>query len=231
MDKHLALTLPSPSNKNNNQTSTDNADIEERVVEAAAEVLYGLIHARFILTARGMQRMYEKYQNMGFGRCPRVDCQSQPVLPVGISDVPRCYPVNVYCPCCQDIFHPKSSRQASLDGAYFGTTFCHLFLLTNPELVINRYQETYVPRIHGFRINKSSQYYRRGREGKSISKRRGGNNNSTTARSYTSNSNTTDISPTAISAAVRDLKVEDDAEEEEEEKLAVNENENGSKKV
>jgi len=105
-----------------------------------------------------------KYQNVSFGRCPRFYCQGQPVLPVGLSDVPRCYSVSVYCPCCQDVFHPKSSKQAHLDGAYFGTTFCHLFLLTNPDIVIHRYQFTYVPRIYGFRISESSQYFQR-REG------------------------------------------------------------------
>jgi len=150
------------------------SEAQQEIVESGAELLYGLIHARFILTPRGMQRMYEKYQNIGFGRCPRVYCQGQPVLPVGLSDIPRCYGVNVYCPCCQDIYHPKSTKQANLDGAFFGTTFSHLFLLTNPDLVINRHSETYVPRIYGFRINKNSQYYSRGREnGAKASKRRG----------------------------------------------------------
>lgn len=144
---------------------------EQEVVETSAEVLYGLIHARFVLSTRGMQKMYDKYQNVSYGRCPRFYCQGQPVLPVGLSDVPRCYSVNVYCPCCQDIFHPKSSKQAHLDGAYFGTTFCHLFLLTNPDIVIHRYQFTYVPRIYGFRISKGSQYFQR-REGSITIKRR-----------------------------------------------------------
>lgn len=38
----------------------------------------------------------------------------------------------------QDIFHPKSTRQANIDGAYFGTTFSHLFLLAHPELIPSR---------------------------------------------------------------------------------------------
>ena len=111
---------------------------QQELVESAAEMLYGLIHARYILTNRGMQAMVDKFQNVNFGRCPRVYCVGQPVLPVGRSDLPRNYTgegarararapplssrdasqhraraVNVFCPMCQDLFHPKSSRAGS----------------------------------------------------------------------------------------------------------------------
>jgi len=133
---------------------------QQELIESAAEMLYGLIHARFILTSRGMQAMAEKYTNQHFGRCPRVLCHGQPVLPVGRSDLPRNYTVNVYCPMCQDIFHPKSSRAASIDGAYFGTTFPHLLLLNRPNLIPMQPSSQYTPRIYGFKINTESAYYR-----------------------------------------------------------------------
>ncbi|CAM9246664.1 unnamed protein product [Choristocarpus tenellus] len=154
---------------------------QQEVVENAAEMLYGLIHARYILTSRGMQGMFEKFHMGTFGRCPRVYCQGQSVLPVGLSDVPRSCTVAVYCPKCQDIFHPKSTRQANIDGAYFGTTFPHLFLLAHPDLIPARQSQTYVSRIYGFKIHSSSVYHKNNKEG-------GGNSDGTarTSRRRTS---------------------------------------------
>jgi casein kinase II subunit beta len=47
-----------------------------------------------------------------------------------------------------------------LDGAYFGTTFAHLFLLSHPELVMPKAQQTYIPRIYGFKIHPESVYHK-----------------------------------------------------------------------
>jgi casein kinase II subunit beta len=132
-------------------------DEQARIVESAAETLYGLIHARFITTARGLKLMEQKYLDAEFGRCPRVYCGGQPVLPVGQSDIVRESSVKVFCPKCNDIFYPRSSRHKQLDGAFWGTTFPHLLLLTihngpTPSERLNKY----APRIFGFRVRKSA---------------------------------------------------------------------------
>lgn len=119
---------------------TDNLDddIQDELrgsLDVQARLLYGLIHARWIVTARGLAKMLEKYKRADFGRCPRVLCSQQPLLPVGLTDVPYEKSVKLYCGRCEDLYSPKSSRHGSIDGAYFGTTFPHLLFLVYPTLI------------------------------------------------------------------------------------------------
>ncbi|CAH9097909.1 unnamed protein product [Cuscuta epithymum] len=128
---------------------------QNELVESAAEMLYGLIHVRYILTSKGMAAMLEKYKNFDFGRCPRVYCCGQPCLPVGQSDIPRSSTVKIYCPKCEDIYYPRSKYQGNIDGAYFGTTFPHLFLMTYGHLKPQKPTQNYIPRVFGFKLHKA----------------------------------------------------------------------------
>jgi casein kinase II subunit beta len=102
---------------------------QNELVESAAEMLYGLIHVRYILTSKGLTAMLEKCKNVDFGRCPRVYCSGQPCLPMGQSDVPRTSTVKIYCPKCEDIYYPRSKYQGSILSkcSMFGVPCLYLF--------------------------------------------------------------------------------------------------------
>lgn len=116
--------------------------------------LYGLIHARYVVTANGLEAMHAKYSRREFGCCPRFYCENYPVLPLGLNDSLGVEKVVVYCPRCRNVF--RSARAPdTVDGAYFGTTFAHLFLMTFgfPRVPAD---QLYVPRVFGFRLHRSA---------------------------------------------------------------------------
>ena len=121
--------------------------------------LYGLIHSRFIISQGGMEIMKDKYMSAGFGTCPRVMCEKQPVLPSGASDELRASRVKLYCPKCQDLYFPKQ-KLSDVDGAYFGTSFPHLFFLNFPDLAVGKPNRNFVPKLYGFKMfgKKGSKY-------------------------------------------------------------------------
>jgi casein kinase II subunit beta len=61
----------------------------------------------------------EKYAQSLYGTCPRVLCERQNVLPIGLSEELSNSRVKVYCPKCQDVYVPKG-KSLDIDGAYFG---------------------------------------------------------------------------------------------------------------
>ena len=80
----------------------------------------------------------------------------QAALPVGQSDIGRTSTVKIFCPKCEDIYYPRSKLQGNIDGAYFGTTFPHLFLLTYPKARPSKALSTYTPRVFGFKLHASA---------------------------------------------------------------------------
>lgn len=106
----------------------------KQLLSHSAELLYGLIHARYIISKPGFTAMASKFERSDFGICFRVNCDGMHLIPVGATDVPGQETVRLYCPCCNDIYVPLSSRFLNIDGAFFGTTFLGLLVEMFPEI-------------------------------------------------------------------------------------------------
>ena len=201
-------------------------DSDDSHLTQSACILYGLIHARYIVTTHGLDSMYNKvsglfvfnirhhsrlheslpvsteaiifslssfdfrflsmhnkimqYAAKEFGACPLVQCSGQPVLPVGLRDEIGIDTTKIFCPKCKCIYQPTppmrnyrmsgngsgggsggiypSSNFGAVDGAAFGTTFPHLFLMTFNNLVPDPLlpDSAYIPRVFGFRVHHSA---------------------------------------------------------------------------
>ncbi|ODV85070.1 hypothetical protein CANARDRAFT_28785 [[Candida] arabinofermentans NRRL YB-2248] len=129
------------------------------LVEHAAELLYGLIHARYILTKQGLHAMAEKYEENCFGVCPRYYCDGMHLIPVGRYDHAGVETVRLYCPNCSDIYLPSSSRYLNIDGSFFGTSFAGLFIKMFPEIerqCQERTKKVFELKLFGFKINEKA---------------------------------------------------------------------------
>ena len=137
-------------------TITKNFNLTQELLRDLQEIrdVYGFIHKRFINTPEGLGLIREKFINGIFGYCPRMLCNKQVMLPVGLSEDIRYSQVKVFCPLCQEVDLP--------DGVFFGTSFPQSFLMHFPDLDprINNTMK-YIPKLYGFRIfgKYGSKYY------------------------------------------------------------------------
>eukprot|EP00835_Amoeboradix_gromovi_P000411 NODE_14_length_42432_cov_0.433799.p16 type:complete len:211 gc:universal NODE_14_length_42432_cov_0.433799:25770-25138(-) len=117
---------------------TDNSDIQEYsqdahlILDKSTRHLYGMIHARYVLTAPGMRKIAMKVKSGIYGYCKRYNCPKTPLIPIGMSDKPYVSYVKGYCGHCQDVYHVNSQ----LDGSYFTSTLPHLLLLSFPDVIV-----------------------------------------------------------------------------------------------
>lgn len=145
----------------------DDDDIQEpgfMAVYRSASELYSLVHARFCLTVRGMQVIREKYMKAEFGRCPRVLCGEQPVLPMGHSEALGVGKLRMYCPRCMECYVPKP-KYADVDGAGFGPSLPLMFLMTYPSFVPDSLPKYYEAKVFGFRVHGKSSFVKSKLEG------------------------------------------------------------------
>jgi casein kinase II subunit beta len=117
----------------------------------AAEMLFCLIHARYLLTNKGLEKVLKKYKEGFYGSCPRYYCLKTKVLPIGVSDRLGDSDVKTYCPSCEDLYHAESGHELA-DGACFGTNLPQMFFMAYPALHPSPTLGHYEPRAFGFKI-------------------------------------------------------------------------------
>lgn len=127
-------------------------------IENDAELVYGLVHRRYIETPEGMEKMLKLYTTKAFGGCPRALCEDENLLPHGESEAPEQSAVSFYCPRCRDVYAPFKMEHIRVDGAFFGPYFAHMFEVRYPTFFEKR-KKKFVPAIYGFKIHKSSNVH------------------------------------------------------------------------
>ena len=113
-----------------------------------------------VLTDHDTATQIDKWKKGDFGKCPRVDCLQSHLLPTGLSDLPNTQFVKLFCPKCEDLYNPKSSRHASIDGAYFGTSFANILAQIYPHLMPDKSTARYEPKVFGFRVHAAAALQR-----------------------------------------------------------------------
>jgi casein kinase II subunit beta len=110
---------------------------------SATAKLYGLLHARFLLTGEGVDKLSQKVAAGIYGVCPRVACGDANLLPMGLTGEPGIATVKRWCLKCHDIYE----NQSDLDAAYFGpdlpVMFCKLMQIPLSFQVLSTLLDTY----------------------------------------------------------------------------------------
>ncbi|RHX99073.1 hypothetical protein DYB37_001576, partial [Aphanomyces astaci] len=105
----------------------------------------------YVMLSHGLDAMLKKFRDGDFGFCPRALCDGQPVVPAGMYDEPKKAEMKYVAHLVEDLPIPHG---CVVDGAYFGSTFPHLFFLTYSNLEPPPSTHLYVPRVFGYKIHR-----------------------------------------------------------------------------
>jgi len=140
----LQNILADPTSGEDEGSHDEDLIIPPYAIQKASEALYLLLHARFVVSPRGLEaiRHVMALDNTVFGKCPRSNCKGTGLLPYGYSNdftsdpsVPTVTTgsrkehdscCHRYCPSCGEVW---ISWESKTDGCAWGPSWCHLFLL------------------------------------------------------------------------------------------------------
>lgn len=140
----LRNILADPTSGDDEGSHDEDLVIPPYAIQKASEALYLLLHARFVVSPRGLEaiRHVMALDNTVFGKCPRSNCKGTGLLPYGYSNnytsdasVPTVSTASRkehdscchrYCPSCGEVW---ISWESKTDGCAWGPSWCHLFLL------------------------------------------------------------------------------------------------------
>lgn len=79
---------------------------------------------------------------------------------MGQNDTPANSAVKLYCVKCEDLYNPKSTRHAQIDGAYFGTSFHNILFQVYPAMLPAKSTKRYEPKVFGFKLHAAAALQR-----------------------------------------------------------------------
>jgi casein kinase II subunit beta len=120
-------------------------------INSSVKLMHDLVHGRFIVSEDGLETVYQKHVKGMYGKCPRLHCEENFLLPLGLHDLPGLSSTQCFCSKCRDVY--QSSSHVNVDSVVFGTSLPHLFLQQYPDMCPTKPEKFYVPKIYGFKIH------------------------------------------------------------------------------
>mmetsp|Transcript_53595 Transcript_53595/g.107404 ORF Transcript_53595/g.107404 Transcript_53595/m.107404 type:complete len:262 (-) Transcript_53595:1825-2610(-) len=152
LDMSLGVILNNSYSKKKNKVAIKNETLE---------LLYGLLHSRYIFTTLGIHKIFKKFSDGLFGICSGFYCVNSRLLPFGSSDTPNRSILKFFCPKCKNLFRNSFQNDKKVDSSFFGSSFLFFFLSAYPECVGIETFFNFIPRNFGFRF---SEFYSRGKK-------------------------------------------------------------------
>ena len=108
---------------------SDSEDVTDEEIEESAELLYSMIHARFLTTSAGLKCLRYKVAHGQYGFCPRLLCANQQLIPCGLTEQFGVSTVQLYCPRCEIMYNVTNRFQGSFFFSFLISLHCNTSLI------------------------------------------------------------------------------------------------------